>query len=88
MFSLLYVFGTCGYTIVQFFCYTGATHKKNSYTVATQLYAKKRLIYASYTLQPKEIRANCGLAVNPYVSLPDKLYIQKPQESAIKHTFI
>jgi len=32
--------------------------------VATQLYAKKWLIYGSYTLQPKEIRANCGLAVN------------------------
>ena len=24
------VFGTCGYTIVQFFCYTGATHKKTA----------------------------------------------------------
>ena len=32
--------------------------------MATQLYAKKWLIYASYTLQPKEIRANCGLAGN------------------------
>ena len=36
--------------------------------MATQLYAKKWLIYASYTLQPKKIRANCGLAVNPYVT--------------------
>ena len=30
MFSFLYVLGTCGYTIVQFFCYTGATHKKTA----------------------------------------------------------
>ncbi len=29
-FCLLYVFGTSGYTIVQFFCYTGATHKKTA----------------------------------------------------------
>ena len=56
---LLYVLGTCGYTIVQFFCYTGATHKKT----ATQLYAKKWLIYGSYTLQPKKTWANYGLAV-------------------------
>jgi len=33
--------------------------------MATQLYAKKWLIYASYALQPKKIWANCGLAVNP-----------------------
>ena len=32
--------------------------------MATQIYAKKWLIYGSYTLQPKEIWANCGLAVN------------------------
>jgi hypothetical protein len=41
--------------------------------VATQLYAKKWLIHASYTPQPKEIRANCGLAVNPCVGFINKL---------------
>ena len=29
-FCILYVFNTSGYTIVQFFCYTGATHKKTA----------------------------------------------------------
>lgn len=43
--------------------------------MATQLYAEKWLIYASYTPQPKEIWANCGLAVNPYVTLPDNIHL-------------
>lgn len=44
---------------------------KNGYTVATPLHAKKWRIYAPYTLYYKQTQANCGLAVNPYVSLAD-----------------
>lgn len=48
--------------------------------MTTQLYAKKRLIHASYTLQSKEIWANCGLAVNPYVGFINRLYYSKSSE--------
>ena len=68
MFSLLYVFGTCSYTIVQFFCYTGATQQKfatrwiHGYTIC------KLLISASYTMFIKIFYEILRAAVNPYVA--------------------
>ena len=52
--------------------------------MATQLYAKKWLIYAPYTLQPKEIRANCGLAVNSSVSFCRMEYYLKTAKTCDK----
>ena len=64
---LLYVLGTCGYTIVQFFCYTGATHKKTA-TQWLHSYTWKSGWFMGLTrCNPRKPGQIAGLLLNPHL---------------------
>ena len=61
VFFLLYVFGTCGYTTVQFFCYTEATYKKTA-TQRLHSYTRKSGWFMGLTrCNPRKSRQTAGL---------------------------